>query len=242
MPGICNESEIFEVFWTVMVCILGKFMCGHFFSTTTFHLSTHSSFISLCLVLNVHLTYCSFERIMAPSLPAVRTFIPYKIHIHLKKYLQNWTEQNTSYEAKNHSAVQEISRLLRNKNFITKFTTATHRTAVSATSIPLQHISLKIYTVWHRIMTIKYIKITLNITQYLFLKSRPDVTNTLATVFTRTMKILGKFILRVNIQFCHQFHFNISHRVKPVYLNFSVKVTENVWWGRLWQYLGNLAI
>ena len=57
-----------------------------FYSATTFHLSTHSSIISLCLiekVLNVYLTYYSFERIMAPSLPVVRTFIPYIIHIYI---------------------------------------------------------------------------------------------------------------------------------------------------------------
>ena len=52
---------------------------------------------------------------MAPSLPAVRKFIPYIIHIHLKKYLQNCTDHNTPYEADTHSAAQEISRLLRNK-------------------------------------------------------------------------------------------------------------------------------
>jgi len=52
-----------------------------------------------------------------------------------------------------------------------------------------------------------------------------DVTNSLTTVFIRILETLGKFILRVNIQFCHQFHFNIGHRVKPAYVNFSVNVT-----------------
>jgi len=81
-------------------------MCGHFFSVITFHLSTHSSIISLCLikkVLNVDLTNCSFERIIVPSFPTVRKFIPYITHIHLKKYLQNCTDQNTSYEADTYS-------------------------------------------------------------------------------------------------------------------------------------------
>ena len=89
-----------------------------FFSSTTFHILTHSSIISLCLlskVRNVALTYCSFERIMAPSLPAVRTFIPYIIQTRLRKYLQNCMDQNTSYEADTHSVSREISRLLRNK-------------------------------------------------------------------------------------------------------------------------------
>jgi hypothetical protein len=31
IPGIWKESETFEVFWTVMVCTLEKFVCGHFF-------------------------------------------------------------------------------------------------------------------------------------------------------------------------------------------------------------------
>jgi len=55
------------------------------------------------------------------------------------------------------------------------------------------------------------------------------------------LEILGQFILRVNIKFCYQFHFNISHRVKPAYLNFSVNVTEKCVVSQVMAIFGELS-